>query len=439
MGKLAGNKWPVGVLCACALLAGVLSEALPGKPSPQKPPAKDRYAASARALVATYCAPCHGGANPAGNAQLAKARTEEDVRQAPEVWARAADNVRSGRMPPPGANAPSAAQRTALAATLDAIVTDCRAPDPGRVTLRRLNRFEYDRTIRDLVGVDIPLAADFPSDDVGEGFDNIGDVLTISTLLMEKYLDAAERIAETAIVVPRRQTVRFDGEELKADSGVSGDVERVLYTNALVYADRLWDKGGSYRVRVRAYGQQAGPDVVRMAVRVDGKDVASFEVRAVRAKAAEYEVPVDLEAGRHRIGAAFLNDYYKADAPNPTDRDRNLVVEFIEVVGPQTGIAALPASHMRVVTAEPGEGVTRQEATRRVLLAFATRAFRRPAKSDEVERLVRVAMLAEKEGEPYERGIQLGMQATLVAPQFLFRVELDPPGAGGTVRDLPSP
>ena len=253
MAMMLGKSWPIGTLCAGMALVGVLSEAVPGEQAAQKAPVKDRFVPAARNAMTTYCAPCHGGATPAGKAQLARAKTEEDVRQAPEVWARAAENLRSGRMPPPGSKAPSAKERATIADALEAIVTDCRAPDPGRVTLRRLNRFEYDRTIRDLVGVDMPLSADFPSDDVGEGFDNIGDVLSIYTLLMEKYLDAAEKVAEKAIVLPRRQTVRIEGEDLMSDQGRPGSSgEQVLSTHGEVYGVRVLPDSGAYQVRASA-------------------------------------------------------------------------------------------------------------------------------------------------------------------------------------------
>jgi hypothetical protein len=121
------------------------------------------------------------------------------------VWERAADNLRSGEMPPSGAKKPTPAELDLLNRWFDAVVlkVDCTGPgDPGRVTIRRLNRAEYNNTIRDLLGVDFKPAKDFPADDVGYGFDNIGDVLSLPPLLMEKYLDAAEQVVEKAFQNP---------------------------------------------------------------------------------------------------------------------------------------------------------------------------------------------------------------------------------------------
>lgn len=430
-----GMTWLGLAAAGLCVAAGALSGLAGARQTPTPPPA--RYAKEAAPIIAKYCAPCHAGAAPSGGAQLASAKSEADLRAAPGVWARAAENLRSGRMPPPGAPQPDPKQRAAAADAIEAVLTDCVRPDPGRVTIRRLNRAEYDNTMRDLVGLDLGLARDFPSDDVGEGFDNIGDVLSLSPLLMEKYLAAAETVAQQAIVVPENRRTAFEGDDLRFESGVNAlpSGERVMFTNAEVYGIREFPKGGTYRIRVRAYGQQAGPDPARMAIMVDGREVTRFDVLAVRARPQVYEAPVELPVGSHRIGAAFVNDYYNPNAANPADRDRNLAVDSIEVLGPAGPAPVFPPSHLRIVIAQPSSDVTREEATRRVLRAFASRAYRRPATADEVDQLVRLAMLSQREGEPYERGLQLGVQAVLASPQFLFRVELD--GArDGEVRAL---
>src|SRR5205814_302605 len=110
-------------------------------------------------------------------------------------------NVRSGLMPPKGEERPTKDERQRLSdwIELDAFEVDPADPDPGRVTLRRLNRVEYRNTIRDLMGVDYDTSDEFPADDSGYGFDNIGAAMSMSPLLMEKYLRAAEDIVEKAV------------------------------------------------------------------------------------------------------------------------------------------------------------------------------------------------------------------------------------------------
>src|SRR5439155_7625583 len=122
----------------------------------------------------------------------------------PDVWVKVREMLENKQMPPKSKPQPSEAERKVIVAWIDSVATkvDCGlARDPGRPTIRRLNRNEYNNTIRDLVGVDFKPAENFPADDVGYGFDNIGDVLSVSPLLLEKYLTAAENILEQVIVI----------------------------------------------------------------------------------------------------------------------------------------------------------------------------------------------------------------------------------------------
>src|SRR4029453_10542382 len=134
-------------------------------------------------------------------------------------------------------------------------------PNPGRVTLRRLNKEEYRRTIYDLLKVDYR-PEDFPNDEVGYGFNNIGDVLSLSPLLMEKYLAAAEEIAKKAIVaeppkVPRRK-LRGDRFE-SPNEYIRGMENHVLgmYREGEAAAKMDFVRQGEYAVRIRAYGELA--------------------------------------------------------------------------------------------------------------------------------------------------------------------------------------
>ena len=145
---------------------------------------------------------------------------------------------------------------------------DCgRTFDPGRVTIRRLNRAEYNNTIRDLIGIDFHPADDFPSDDVGYGFDNIGDVLSMPPILMEKYLAAAETISEEAIVAAFCQGHGQDVEQ--RDTGLwrggspRDDGPLILTSESEIVVNHAFPRNAHYIIRVRACGDQAGPDPVR--------------------------------------------------------------------------------------------------------------------------------------------------------------------------------
>src|SRR5262249_6368397 len=150
---------------------------------------------------------------------------------------------------------------------------ECQLHDPGRVTMRRLNREEYNNTIHDLFGIYTRPADSFPSDDVGYGFDDIGDVLSISPLLMEKYLAAAEQVARIVILTPENggQKARFEKEDLAKAGGAPFGTARLLTKAEEIAVEHAVPKEGEYRIRVRAFAQPVGPEPARMALRVDGK------------------------------------------------------------------------------------------------------------------------------------------------------------------------
>ncbi len=399
---------------------------LQAKPTKTKP----SFERDVAPIIKQYCLDCHGTEEPAAEISLNDLKTAAVLKHR-DVWDLVAQNVDSGHMPPKRKPGPTRAQRDRLVewiqSTLSAV--DCNIKDPGHVTLHRLNREEYNNTIRDLIGVDFKPAADFPSDDVGYGFDNIGDVLSISPLLMEKYLSAAEQITEKAIVVPESKTVRFSADRLNGDDdGGTGANVLLGITGSEAAVEHEFKKDGDYILRVRAFGQQFGPEPVRMAIRLDDKRLRRVDVTAVEAAPATFEEPITVKAGKHKLSVVYTNNFKVTDAPNPKDRgDRNLLVEYIEVTGPlgQPGQPDLPESHKRIIFQTPTE-TNRVETARTLLRAFARRAYRRPVSDAEVERLLRYVNLAQKEGEGFERGIQLAVQAILASPHFLFRVETDP-------------
>ena len=155
------------------------------------------------------------------------------------------------------------------------------------MTMRRLNRVEYNNTIRDLIGLDFHPSDDFPADDVGYGFDNNGDVLSLPPLLMEKYLHAAQTIAEAAIVTRPEARRLVDVDALHANhqgaGRAYGDSGWQLYGDGgALTIDFTVVAPGEYHVVVKAFGQQAGPDPARMDVAVDGRSIAVVDVTATR-------------------------------------------------------------------------------------------------------------------------------------------------------------
>ncbi len=157
------------------------------------------YDKDIKGLLQTACYKCHGPDKQKGDLNLATIADGAAALAALKTWHDVAEKVAGGEMPPKKADPMAAADKAKLLAWIRAAKATAPA-DPGRVTIRRLNRAEYNNVIRDLTGLDLKPSAEFPEDDVGDGFDNIGDVLTIPPLLMEKYLIAADQVLEKALI-----------------------------------------------------------------------------------------------------------------------------------------------------------------------------------------------------------------------------------------------
>lgn len=409
------------------------------RPAGARPPASPSYEKQVLPLLKKYCVPCHSGPSAPAGLNLAAYSTRESVVKHLAVWEKISRQVATGAMPPPGSPAPSASQRQSVVTWIDTTISaECKLADPGRVTIRRLNREEYNRTVRDLFGLDLRPADEFPSDDVGYGFDNIGDVLSASPLLVEQYLTAAEKIAARVILVPKDRVSKFESDALTAIGGARLMDEGTWALTSVGEVSAMVDArvAGEYVLRVTAWAQQAGPEIAKMALLLDGKRLAVMEVNAGRAKPLSYEVPMRLTAGKHRVAAGFINDYYQPNDPDPRNRDRNLFIEGIEVIAPPQAAGSITDFQKWLNSQAPGDLPNAQRAPR-MLAALARRVYRRPPTEEEVQRLAALVALAEKNGEPFEMGLRLALQAMLCSPHFIYRVEVDAqPRSGTAIRRL---
>ena len=392
------------------------------------------YEKNIQPLLQEYCFSCHGNGKKKGDLSLDVYQDAEAAVADRKTWEKVLQNLGSQTMPPEHKRQPSPAERDAIIAWVQKEVfkCDCSKPDPGRVTIRRLNRTEYNNTIHDLVGVEFQPAEDFPQDDTGYGFDNIGDVLSLSPVLLEKYVGAAQRIMDLAIMTdfsPRSPTNRFDAMKLdgSAPSGDNGEGMRVLQREGDVHVVFNFPKAGEYHLRVRAYGEQAGPDVTRMAFLFDNKELKRMKVPEVKENPKVYELTIEATEGKHEFGASYLNNYVNKDNPDKKLRgDRNLVIDYLEIVSPRSDQPPEPPeTHKRIFFVKPAPG-KEVEAARQIISRFARKAWRRPVSAQEVERLLRFVQLARANGENFESGIKLALLAVLVSPHFLFRGELQP-------------
>jgi len=381
-----------------------------------------------------YCVQCHNPDEAEGELDLAKFTRVKREGLGRKQWETIVRMLETGMMPPEGEKQPKTKERAEIVKWIESqlFFLDCDLPhDPGRVTIRRLNRAEYNNTIRDLLGVDLDLSKDFPSDDVGEGFDNIGDVLSLSPLLMEKYLDAAEKAASAAISAndPSQAPKQYKDKRQLTPSGAARLDEYGyynLYSSGAVATEFQTPRDGEYLIEVTAGAQQAGPEVAKLQLKIKDRVAETFDVKAPVDQMENYTLKTALKAGKHRISAGFINDYYNPNAANPKDRDRNMFIRSIQLTGPvDVDASSLPPSHRNLITVRPDKDRTVEQAAAEVLSPFVMRAFRRPVADDEVGKFIDLVQLVVSRGGTFERGIQVAVSAVLVSPHFLFRIEND--------------
>ena len=384
-------------------------------------------------LLSDYCYACHGNGKQKGDVALDIHKDPVELLKDQKTWERVLANLRNHTMPPENKKQPSEAERRLVIKWIETEIFkfDCEQPDPGRVTVRRLNRAEYNNTIRDLVGVDFKPAEDFPADDSGYGFDNIGDALSLPPVLLERYLTAAHKVLDAAIVSdssnkPAKKTFQADSLDGSAPGGaVSGGI-RELGREGDIFVPFKFPVDGDYILRAKAWGQQAGPEPARMTFRLDGKDLKTFDVTVEESDPQLYEIKVSVAAGERKFAAAYINNYRNPEDPDPRNRDRNLFIEYLEIVGPfNAAPATLPETHRRIFTHTPEKG-KEMRAARAIIGNFAKRAYRRPLATNELERLVNLAREAFRNSEPFGISVSVALQATLVSPHFLFRGEVQP-------------
>jgi mono/diheme cytochrome c family protein len=401
-----------------------------------------RFQTTVQPFLVQHCYHCHGDGKSKGELTLDRFKTLSLVQDEEKVWRHVADNLRQKVMPPDNRPQPKPEEVEAVAKWIDDALAwcDCTGPrDPGRIAVRRLNRTEYNNTIRDLVGVDFEPAKDFPADDTGYGFDNIADVLTMSPLLAEKYLAAAEQVLDKAIDTTdplQTKTAGYNSGDLQANGEGNSNGDLTKDGEAFVEHDFVSD--GIYVVRVRAAQQKFGDEPARMELRLGDQTVQTFDVNHQRGdrNAPMFEVRLDVNAGKRRLAAAYVNNKVDNNNPDPKLRgDRNLYVRRVEVEGPLYPPPPVrPESHRRIFFCSPGEnGLSEEQAARQIVERFATRAFRRPAAVEDVEQLISLYKMARAEGDRFEDGVELALTAALVSPHFLYRVEVDPPGSDGRV------
>ena len=403
-----------------------------------------------RPLLDTYCARCHGPELQTAGIVFAQFNDHASVLKARPLWLRVLRVLREEEMPPAGAQ-PTVRERQKLIAWIDDAVNNLdwsEFRNPGSVTIPRLNRTEYNNTIRDLTGLDLRPADSFPEDGQGEsGFRNDRDGLFVAPMLAEKYLEAANRVVEALIETRKARdslNVRLEIEDFMrtetnhAFTSYGLDLRNYQQT---VYRYVSFPQFGRYSFRVRAWGESPVEEQTPgVTLRVGGKIVGQAHVAADPADPEIYEFEADIPRGSHRVSL----HWFKAETTETNDHNRMLAERARQLAQAAKAEGKKPPAKPVILSldwveieehfepgqdgslvwvAGPGTSLSPRKAARKVLAQFAERAYRRPVQRSEVDRLLAFYSRAAARGEPFEQAVGIGLRAALVSPKFLYRAE----------------
>lgn len=458
------------------------------------------YSKVVRPFVSDYCSACHGNKDPKNGLNLVSFATATSLVDERDHWDLVVEKLKSVEMPPIEEEQPEDDARAAVVGWLEKEldrIDRVTPPDPGRVTARRLNRTEYDNTVRELLGVAARPSDDFPQDDSGYGFDNIADVLSLSPVLMEKYIAAADKVARLALfgpptLEPTLTKLRSEGRRVVERKTVPDayDVTGLSLPNAF-HAVHSVPVDGDYIVRVVLGGlRPAGSEPVTVALWVDDaqvqtvvhdpdSDATFFDDRQdFGGHAVEFKAR--LTVGARTLAVAIPNIYEglptRFSGPKPSARpphvrefkppanatperiaqarkrfddaqvelDRIPVngvrVSAVEIGGPyDQATGPTRASHDKIYVCGHLDGKHLGTCAPRILSHLAARAYRRPVAASEMAPIVALARQAQTAEASFEEGLAVGIQAVLVSPDFLFRLERDRAASGRTIAARLSP
>jgi hypothetical protein len=455
----------LGVAVAGAVLmrAAVVPAENSASPAPSNQPSSfDQH--SAWQTWKLYCDTCHFGPKARAGVNLETLDLANLDRNG-ALWEKVLRKLRGREMPPPGAPRPDEATYQNLVNAIEGErerLIDAR-PNPGRPTLHRLNRAEYANVIRDLLALEVDVSELLPSDDAGYGFDNIGDVLTVSPSLLEKYLLAAGKISRAAVgdttMPPAYQTYDIP-HALKQDDRMGEDMPIGSRGGALV--NHYFPVDGEYEISV---GLQRGrADEIlgtgrerNLDLRLDDERLELFKIPASGRRAnintatgrnnieANLKVRLPVKAGTHTIVATFQKDTVVPEGIIFRPRADAVQAHFegvgsISISGPFNvqGPGATP-SRDKIFICHPSAPTEEQACAERILTNLAHRAYRRPISADDLPQLMALYKQGAETGG-FEAGVRLALQKILVSPEFIFRAELDPantpPGSVHRLSDI---
>ncbi len=407
-------------------------------------------------FFAKHCFACHTD-KKRGEVRLDLFQNEKTLAEGLPTIEKALDALRQHVMPPRGRPQPSRAELKPVLAWMEAFIARLdreSATEPGRAVVRRLNRTEYNNSVRDLLGVVLRPADDFPPDVPGHGFDNSGGTLTVSPALVEKYLAAAEMVARAALfgpppMKPERVAHQpfFTADAFSTNREVKFDYDETgMSLPSALHVVQWFPADGEYALRAILRGiRPPGSNPVELGFWIDGKLVHQTKVPVPTANDmgrrpgelnglwAEFRTP--MKAGEHWLAVTLLRMYeglppaYKGPNPARTDLGISRATDaffpmYLDVVGPYRQARGPSAESLRkIFLGGPTTGPHDAASTRKILANLARRAFRRPVDAKEVDDLVKLVEMVQKDGDSFEEGLCLAIQRILISPHFLFRVE----------------
>jgi mono/diheme cytochrome c family protein len=425
----------------------------PVTPVASHPPATPPFGPTEQtALVKQYCVTCHNDRAKAGELTLASfdaAKAAEHL----DTTEKMIRKLRAGMMPPAGARRPEAEQLTALAEALETRVDRAAVinPNPGSRPFQRLNRAEYARAVKDMLGLDIDVAALLPADTISNGFDNVADAQSFSPTLMESYLRAAAKVTALAIGDPEAPASEANYRVPKTASQLARVEGAPFGTRGGVSVPHNFPADGEYTFKVELHSNACGvlfggPNQgEQIEISIDGERKALMNIDPRMAETTtglSLKTPmIHVKAGVHRVTAAFIqrfegpvNDLIAPIDHTLADTQIGVAVGIttlphvkdFSITGPYnvTGISET-ASRRKVFTCRPTSPADEPACAGRIIRGLATQAFRGPVSERDFQGLMKFFTEGRKEGD-FEYAIGGAIEAILASPQFLFRLESAP-------------
>ncbi len=395
--------------------------------------------AAHEAMIQEYCVSCHNDKSKTANVSLA-GLDYRDVAKNGDTWEKVLRKVRTGQMPPVKAPHPEAKDVTAFVSWLESALDQAAManPNPGRPVIHRLNRAEYSNAIRDFLALDIKPGAALPVDDSGYGFDNIGDVLSLSPALLERYMSVAFRVSRAAVgdlkMKPTEETLQPRREVSSSNAARSERLSDDLpfYSRGGMSFQYYFPLDGEYRIRIKMGGDNAKPLDVTMPIKAGLRTVGvTFMRDSAKAEVAMPPVgrpggfggnnappgmtQMDVRLDGARLKQFPVTAFANADAMiisgpvNPTGRGETLSRAKIFICRPTSEKEELPCA-------------------KKILTNLTRHAFRRAVTAADINPLLAFYESGRQAGD-FDSGIQSALEAMLVSPDFLFRVERDSSGS----------